>query len=178
MVKDLNRTTTPSLTSWFMPSTPWQIELCRDRSCTSTDRLRDNKSELSACWKRRFPKLTTNVWPHSSSMMKQYVWFQGSVMMLRISVHLLVLFRFLDGKLLDINKEFQPFFPPGGRILEIRTPEVVTSMKKAVQTVSYTEGALLALAVIIIICCVPAILIVIITYRQWVSPNAVVHTCS
>uniref|UniRef100_A0A3Q3WTS8 Protocadherin-15 n=1 Tax=Mola mola TaxID=94237 RepID=A0A3Q3WTS8_MOLML len=73
---------------------------------------------------------------------------------------------FLDGKLLDINKEFQPFFPPGGRILEIRTPDVVTGVKKAVQTVGYTEGALLALAVIIIICCVPAILIVIITYRQ------------
>ncbi|CAJ1081054.1 protocadherin-15-like isoform X4 [Xyrichtys novacula] len=76
------------------------------------------------------------------------------------------LHKFLDGKLLDINKEFQPFLPPGGRILEIRTPEVVTSVKKAVQSVGYTEGALLALAVIIIICCVPAILIVIITYRQ------------
>uniref|UniRef100_A0A671WHL5 Protocadherin-15 n=1 Tax=Sparus aurata TaxID=8175 RepID=A0A671WHL5_SPAAU len=56
------------------------------------------------------------------------------------------LYKFLDGKLLDINKEFH--------------------VKKAVQTVGYTEGALLALAVIIIICCVPAILIVIITYRQ------------
>ncbi|XP_049614964.1 protocadherin-15 isoform X1 [Syngnathus scovelli] len=77
------------------------------------------------------------------------------------------LHKFLDGKLLDINKEFQPFMPPGGRILEIRTPEVVTSVKKAVQTVGYTEGALLALAVIIIICCVPAILVVIITYRQY-----------
>uniref|UniRef100_A0A3B4VLG4 Protocadherin-15 n=1 Tax=Seriola dumerili TaxID=41447 RepID=A0A3B4VLG4_SERDU len=76
------------------------------------------------------------------------------------------LYKFIDGKLLDINKEFQPFLPPGGRILEIRTPEVVTSVKKAVQAVGYTEGALLALAVIIIICCVPAILIVIITYRQ------------
>ncbi|TKS89597.1 Protocadherin-15 Precursor [Collichthys lucidus] len=76
------------------------------------------------------------------------------------------LHKFLDGKLLDINKEFQPLLPPGGRILEIRTPEVVTSVKKAVQTVGYTEGALLALAVIIIVCCVPAILIVIITYRQ------------
>uniref|UniRef100_A0A672JCS5 Protocadherin-15 n=1 Tax=Salarias fasciatus TaxID=181472 RepID=A0A672JCS5_SALFA len=74
--------------------------------------------------------------------------------------------KFLDGKLLDISKEFQPFLPPGGRILEIRTPEVVTSVKKSVQSVGYTEGALLALAVIIIICCVPAILIVIITYRQ------------
>uniref|UniRef100_A0A668AYA3 Protocadherin-15 n=1 Tax=Myripristis murdjan TaxID=586833 RepID=A0A668AYA3_9TELE len=76
------------------------------------------------------------------------------------------LYKFLDGKLLDINKEFQPYFPPGGRILEIRTPEMVTSVKKAVQTVGYTEGALLALAVIIIICCVPAILIVIITYKH------------
>uniref|UniRef100_A0A669DYG2 Protocadherin-related 15b n=1 Tax=Oreochromis niloticus TaxID=8128 RepID=A0A669DYG2_ORENI len=76
------------------------------------------------------------------------------------------LYKFLDGKLLDMNKEFQPFLPPGGRILEIRTPEVVTSVKKAMQTVGYTEGALLALAVIIIICCVPAILIVIITYKQ------------
>uniref|UniRef100_G3NUM1 Protocadherin-15 n=1 Tax=Gasterosteus aculeatus aculeatus TaxID=481459 RepID=G3NUM1_GASAC len=76
------------------------------------------------------------------------------------------LYKFLDGKLLDINKEFQPFLPPGGRILEIRTPEVVTSVRKAVQAVGYTEGALLALAVIIIICCVPAILVVIITYKQ------------
>ncbi|XP_029697886.1 protocadherin-15-like isoform X3 [Takifugu rubripes] len=82
------------------------------------------------------------------------------------------LHKFLDGKLLDINKEFQPFFPPGGRILEIRTPEVVTSVKKAVQTVGYTEGALLALAVIIIVCCIPAILIVIITYRQFKERQA------
>ncbi|XP_063339106.1 protocadherin-15-like [Pelmatolapia mariae] len=82
------------------------------------------------------------------------------------------LYKFLDGKLLDINKEFQPFLPPGGRILEIRTPEVVTSVKKAVQTVGYTEGALLALAVIIIICCVPAILIVIITYKQFKERQA------
>ncbi|KAF3853613.1 hypothetical protein F7725_014301 [Dissostichus mawsoni] len=76
------------------------------------------------------------------------------------------LYKFLDGKLLDINKEFQPFLPPGGRILEIRTPELVTSVKKAVQTVGYTEGALLALAVIIIVCCVPAIFVVIFTYRH------------
>ncbi|XP_034425619.1 protocadherin-15b isoform X2 [Hippoglossus hippoglossus] len=82
------------------------------------------------------------------------------------------LYKFLDGKLLDINKEFQPFLPPGGRILEIRTPDVVTSVKKAMQTVGYTEGALLALAVIIIICCVPAILIVIITYRQFKERQA------
>nr|XP_019938424.1 PREDICTED: protocadherin-15-like [Paralichthys olivaceus] len=82
------------------------------------------------------------------------------------------LYKFLDGKLLDINKEFQPFLPPGGRILEIRTPEVVTSVKKAMQTVGYTEGALLALAVIIILCCVPAILIVIITYRQFKERQA------
>uniref|UniRef100_A0A087Y5T8 Protocadherin-15 n=1 Tax=Poecilia formosa TaxID=48698 RepID=A0A087Y5T8_POEFO len=82
------------------------------------------------------------------------------------------LFKFLDGKLLDINKEFQPFLPPGGRILEIRTPEVVASVKKAVHSVGYTEGALLALAVIIIVCCVPAILIVIITYRQFKERQA------
>nr|XP_043869853.1 protocadherin-15-like [Solea senegalensis] len=82
------------------------------------------------------------------------------------------LYKFLDGKLLDINKEFQPFLPPGGRILEIRTPEVVTSVKKAVQAVGYTEGALLALAVIIIVFCVPAILIVIITYKQFKERQA------
>ncbi|XP_042623145.1 protocadherin-15b isoform X2 [Cyprinus carpio] len=76
------------------------------------------------------------------------------------------LFKFLDGKLLDINKEFQPYLGRGGRILEIRTPDVVESVKKAVQSVGYTEGALLALAVIIIMCCIPAILIVIITYQQ------------
>ncbi|XP_073722817.1 protocadherin-15b isoform X2 [Misgurnus anguillicaudatus] len=76
------------------------------------------------------------------------------------------LFKFLDGKLLDINKEFQPYLGRGGRILEIRTPEVAESVNKAVQSVGYTEGALLALAVIIIMCCIPAILIVIITYRQ------------
>ncbi|KAF6735378.1 Protocadherin-15 [Oryzias melastigma] len=51
------------------------------------------------------------------------------------------LYKFLDGKLLDINKEFQPLLPPGGRILEIRTPELVTSVKKAVQSVGYTEGS-------------------------------------
>ncbi|XP_059387788.1 protocadherin-15-like isoform X4 [Carassius carassius] len=76
------------------------------------------------------------------------------------------LFKFLDGKLLDINKEFQPYLGRGGRILEIRTPDVVDSVKKAVHSVGYTEGALLALAVIIIMCCIPAILIVIITYRH------------
>ncbi|XP_051522633.1 protocadherin-15-like [Myxocyprinus asiaticus] len=76
------------------------------------------------------------------------------------------LFKFLDGKLLDINKEFQPYIGRGGRILEIRTPDVVESVKKSVQSVGYTEGALLALAIIIIMCCIPAILIVIITYRQ------------
>uniref|UniRef100_A0A673FXD2 Protocadherin-15 n=1 Tax=Sinocyclocheilus rhinocerous TaxID=307959 RepID=A0A673FXD2_9TELE len=76
------------------------------------------------------------------------------------------LFKFLDGKLLDMNKEFQPYLGRGGRILEIRTPDVVESVKKAVQSVGYTEGALLALSVIIIMCCIPAILIVIITYQQ------------
>ncbi|XP_037610814.1 protocadherin-15-like isoform X3 [Sebastes umbrosus] len=82
------------------------------------------------------------------------------------------LYKFLDGKLLDINKEFQPFLPPGGRILEIRTPEVVTSVKKAANIVGITEGALLALAVIIIICCVPAILIIIFTYKQFKERQA------
>ncbi|XP_042623146.1 protocadherin-15b isoform X3 [Cyprinus carpio] len=82
------------------------------------------------------------------------------------------LFKFLDGKLLDINKEFQPYLGRGGRILEIRTPDVVESVKKAVQSVGYTEGALLALAVIIIMCCIPAILIVIITYQQFKERQA------
>uniref|UniRef100_W5MH39 Protocadherin-15 n=1 Tax=Lepisosteus oculatus TaxID=7918 RepID=W5MH39_LEPOC len=76
------------------------------------------------------------------------------------------LFKFLDGKLLDINKEFQPYLGQGGRILEIRTPDIVASVKKAAQAVGYTEGALLALAIIIILCCIPAILIVMVTYRQ------------
>uniref|UniRef100_A0ACB8F908 Uncharacterized protein n=1 Tax=Sphaerodactylus townsendi TaxID=933632 RepID=A0ACB8F908_9SAUR len=73
---------------------------------------------------------------------------------------------FLDGKLLDINKEFQPYYGEGGRILEIRTPDVVANVKKQAQAVGYTEGALLALAVIIILCCLPAILIVMVSYRQ------------
>ncbi|KAJ8248370.1 hypothetical protein GJAV_G00241300 [Gymnothorax javanicus] len=76
------------------------------------------------------------------------------------------LFKFLDGKLLDINKEFQPHLGEGGRILEIRTPDVVASVKKAAQAVGYTEGALLALAIIIILLCIPAILIVMVTYKQ------------
>uniref|UniRef100_A0A3P8XUC2 Cadherin domain-containing protein n=1 Tax=Esox lucius TaxID=8010 RepID=A0A3P8XUC2_ESOLU len=76
------------------------------------------------------------------------------------------LFKFLDGKLLDINKEFQPYLGQGGRILEIRTPDIVASVKKAAQAVGYTEGALLALAIIIILCCIPAILIVMVTYKQ------------
>lgn len=74
--------------------------------------------------------------------------------------------RFLDGKLLDINKEFQPYLGQGGRILEIRTPDVVANVKKQAQAVGFTEGALLALAVIIILCCMPAILIVMVSYRQ------------
>ncbi|KAG7462930.1 hypothetical protein MATL_G00189940 [Megalops atlanticus] len=76
------------------------------------------------------------------------------------------LFKFLDGKLLDINKEFQPYLGQGGRILEIRSPDIVASVKKAAQAVGYTEGALLALAIIIILCCIPAILIVMVTYKQ------------
>ncbi|XP_055576558.1 protocadherin-15 isoform X4 [Falco biarmicus] len=76
------------------------------------------------------------------------------------------LFKFLDGKLLDINKEFQPYLGQGGRILEIRTPDVVANVKKQAQALGYTEGALLALAVIIILCCMPAILIVMVSYRQ------------
>ncbi|XP_041117437.1 protocadherin-15-like isoform X2 [Polyodon spathula] len=82
------------------------------------------------------------------------------------------LFKFLDGKLLDINKEFQPFLGQGGRILEIRTPDIVASVKKAAQAVGYTEGALLALAVIIILCCIPAILIVMVTYKQFKERQA------
>lgn len=77
------------------------------------------------------------------------------------------LFKFLDGKLLDINRQFQPFMPAGGRIVEIRSPHVGKKPVQAVQTVGYTEGALLALAVIIIICGVPAILIVVVTYKQF-----------
>lgn len=76
--------------------------------------------------------------------------------------------RFLDGKILDINKEFQPYLGEGGRILEIRSPDIVASVKKAAQAVGYTEGALLALAIIIILCCIPAILLIMITYKQWV----------
>lgn len=74
--------------------------------------------------------------------------------------------RFLDGKILDINKEFQPYLGEGGRILEIRSPDIVATVKKAAQAVGYTEGALLALAIIIILCCIPAILIVMVTYKQ------------
>ncbi|NWI05237.1 PCD15 protein, partial [Tichodroma muraria] len=80
------------------------------------------------------------------------------------------LFKFLDGKLLDINKEFQPYLGQGGRILEIRTPDVVANVKKQAQAVGYTEGALLALAVIIILCCMPAILIVMVSYRHLLLP--------
>uniref|UniRef100_A0A3Q1EMP7 Protocadherin-15 n=1 Tax=Acanthochromis polyacanthus TaxID=80966 RepID=A0A3Q1EMP7_9TELE len=76
------------------------------------------------------------------------------------------LFKFLDGNVLEINKEFQPHLGEGGRILEIRSPDVVASVKKAAQAVGYTEGALLALAIIIILCCIPAILIVMVTYKQ------------
>lgn len=85
-----------------------------------------------------------------------------------LGIHSPYSFRFLDGRLLDINKEFQPYLGRGGRILEIRTPDVVQSVKKAVQSLGYTEGALLALAIIIVVFCIPAILTVIITYRQWV----------
>uniref|UniRef100_A0A3Q2Q5N3 Protocadherin-related 15a n=1 Tax=Fundulus heteroclitus TaxID=8078 RepID=A0A3Q2Q5N3_FUNHE len=78
------------------------------------------------------------------------------------------LFKFLDGNVLEINKEFQPYLGEGGRILEIRSPDIVASVKKAAQAVGYTEGALLALAIIIILCCIPAILIVMVTYKQLV----------
>ncbi|XP_026099476.1 uncharacterized protein LOC113070406 [Carassius auratus] len=79
---------------------------------------------------------------------------------------------FLDGKILDINKEFQPFLGEGGRILEIRSPDIAASVKKAAQAVGYTEGALLALAIIIVLCCIPAILIVMVTYKQFKERQA------
>ncbi|KAF5910249.1 protocadherin-15-like isoform X3, partial [Clarias magur] len=82
------------------------------------------------------------------------------------------LFKFLDGKILDINKEFQPYLGEGGRILEIRSPDIVAAVKKAAQAVGYTEGALLALAIIIILCCIPAILIIMITYKQFKEKQA------
>ena len=74
--------------------------------------------------------------------------------------------RFLNGKVLDINKEFQPYLGTGGYIRHIRSPAIVASVKKAAQAVGYTEGALLALAIIIILCCIPAILIVMVSYRE------------
>ncbi|KAF3704406.1 Protocadherin-15 Precursor [Channa argus] len=114
-----------------------------------------------------------NIGPHSSGDgREQDDYTKSDVMIYAIdpltnrAVSRQELYKFLHGKLLDINKEFQPFLPPGGRILDIQTPEVVTSVKKAAQAIGFTEWALLAIAVIIIICCVPAILIVIITYRQ------------
>uniref|UniRef100_UPI0037E8FA3F protocadherin-15-like n=1 Tax=Semicossyphus pulcher TaxID=241346 RepID=UPI0037E8FA3F len=82
------------------------------------------------------------------------------------------LFKFLDGNVLEINKEFQPYLGEGGRILEIRSPDIVASVKKAAQAVGYTEGALLALAIIIILCCIPAILIVMVTYKQFKERQA------
>ncbi|XP_046690042.1 protocadherin-15a isoform X6 [Silurus meridionalis] len=82
------------------------------------------------------------------------------------------LFKFLDGKILDINKEFQPYLGEGGRILEIRSPDIVATVKKAAQAVGYTEGALLALAIIIILCCIPAILIIMVTYKQFKEKQA------
>ncbi|XP_055018848.1 protocadherin-15a [Boleophthalmus pectinirostris] len=82
------------------------------------------------------------------------------------------LFKFLDGNVLEINKEFQPYLGEGGRILEIRSPDIVASVKKAAQAVGYTEGALLALAIIIILCCIPAILIVMVSYKQFKERQA------
>ncbi|XP_014838553.1 PREDICTED: protocadherin-15 isoform X4 [Poecilia mexicana] len=82
------------------------------------------------------------------------------------------LFKFLDGNVLEINKEVQPHVGEGGRILEIRSPDIVASVKKAAQAVGYTEGALLALAIIIILCCIPAILVVMVTYKQFKERQA------
>uniref|UniRef100_A0A669CTT1 Protocadherin-related 15a n=1 Tax=Oreochromis niloticus TaxID=8128 RepID=A0A669CTT1_ORENI len=76
------------------------------------------------------------------------------------------LYKFLDGNLLEINKEVQPYLGEGGRMVQVRSPDIVASVKKAAQAVGYTEGALLALAIIIILCCIPAILIVMVTYKQ------------
>uniref|UniRef100_A0A8C7U065 Protocadherin-related 15a n=1 Tax=Oncorhynchus mykiss TaxID=8022 RepID=A0A8C7U065_ONCMY len=76
------------------------------------------------------------------------------------------LFKSLDEKLVDINKEFQPYLGQRGHILEIRTPDIMARVKKPAQAVGYTEGALLALAIIIILCCIPAIVIVMVTYKQ------------
>ncbi|XP_029554280.1 protocadherin-15-like isoform X2 [Salmo trutta] len=82
------------------------------------------------------------------------------------------LFKFLDGKLVDINKEFQPFLGQRGHILEIRTPDIMARVKKPAHAVGYTEGALLALAIIIILCCIPAIVIVMVTYKQFKERQA------
>uniref|UniRef100_A0A668T6Y3 Cadherin domain-containing protein n=1 Tax=Oreochromis aureus TaxID=47969 RepID=A0A668T6Y3_OREAU len=81
------------------------------------------------------------------------------------------LYKFLDGNLLEINKEVQPYLGEGGRMVQVRSPDIVASVKKAAQAVGYTEGALLALAIIIILCCIPAILIVMVTYKQSCTVN-------
>uniref|UniRef100_A0A8C6UFN0 Protocadherin-related 15a n=1 Tax=Neogobius melanostomus TaxID=47308 RepID=A0A8C6UFN0_9GOBI len=88
------------------------------------------------------------------------------------------LFKFLDGNVLDINKDFQPHLGEGGRVLLIRDPDVVASVKKAAQAVGYTEGALLALAIIIILCCIPAILIVMLQFPLHTSAPTVPLTTS
>nr|XP_023695501.1 protocadherin-15-like isoform X2 [Paramormyrops kingsleyae] len=82
------------------------------------------------------------------------------------------LFKLLDGKLLDINKDSEPYLGEDGRIIEIRSPDILASVKKAAQAVGYTEGALLALAIVIFLCCIPAILIVTVTYNQFKERQA------
>ncbi|XP_024282946.1 protocadherin-15 isoform X2 [Oncorhynchus tshawytscha] len=82
------------------------------------------------------------------------------------------LFKSLDEKLVDINKEFQPYLGQRGHILEIRTPNIMARVKKPAQAVGYTEGALLALAIIIILCCIPAIVIIMVTYKQFKERQA------
>ncbi|KAK7901865.1 hypothetical protein WMY93_018634 [Mugilogobius chulae] len=82
-------------------------------------------------------------------------------------------FRYLSGKVDVMNPVFQGIMNYStGRIVTIRSPDIVASVKKAAQAVGYTEGALLALASIIIICCIPAIFFIMASYKQFKDRQA------
>uniref|UniRef100_A0A8C4NDB3 Cadherin domain-containing protein n=1 Tax=Eptatretus burgeri TaxID=7764 RepID=A0A8C4NDB3_EPTBU len=74
------------------------------------------------------------------------------------------LHKYLSGKLLDLNSAWQEILGPGSKLENVRHPR--GPLGRGGAGVGYSEGALIAISVLIVVCAVPATLILIGSYRQ------------
>uniref|UniRef100_UPI00358E4F58 protocadherin-15 n=1 Tax=Myxine glutinosa TaxID=7769 RepID=UPI00358E4F58 len=80
------------------------------------------------------------------------------------------LHKYLSGKLLDLNSAWQEILGPGSNLENVRYPR--GPLGRGGAGVGYSEGALIAISVLIVICAVPATLILIGSYRQFKERQA------